>query len=233
MQFQTFAQPIDLQTPKSEPPPPPSKPKQFFHWIIKPITLVWVLLWSSVIALVVASIIQKDWKFLFALKGITPIPEGGLGELAVILAPLTALALAIERVIETVFDFFEQSIDEIAKLSSGTEKTLDWFNTELNKAWESARSIADDVNNETDDAKKSALLKKLDEAEERISKATNRIYNLKNDPKYVSTKRMISAYTFPRLVYSVFSQARYSSIQPSRPYCSTENGLPKMLGRPI
>jgi hypothetical protein len=189
MQFQTLAQPIEMPSSKSTPPSPPSKPKRAFRWIIKPMTLIWLLLIISAIALVAAAFIQKDWKFLFTIK---KVATGELGELAIILAPLTALALAIERVIETVFDFFEQSMDEIAKLSSGTEKTLEWFNTELEKAWESAKSIAEDVNNATDDAQKSELLKKLEEAEERISKATSRIYNLKNDPKYVATKRMLS-----------------------------------------
>jgi hypothetical protein len=189
MNLQTFAQPLDTVTLKSEPPPPPSNPKRAFRWIIKPITLVWILLGISVSTLVAAAFIQKDWKFLFAIKQVT---TGELGELAIILAPLMALALAIERVIETVFDFFEQSIDEIAKLSSGTEKTLKWFNDELDKAWESAREIAKKIKDNTDDTQNPALLQKLDEAEQRITKATNRIYNLKNDPKYVATKRMLS-----------------------------------------
>ena len=59
MNLQTFAQPLDMVTLKSVPPPPPSKPKRAFRWIIKPITLVWLLLAVSLIALVAAAIFQK------------------------------------------------------------------------------------------------------------------------------------------------------------------------------
>lgn len=191
MENLNLAQPIKMDSPKPESPPSKSNTKTALRWIIKPVTLVWILLGISLIALVVAALSQPGadkWFWLFKIKAVA---TSELGELAIILAPLMALALAIERVIETVFDFFEQSMDEVAKLTSGTEKTLKWFNDELDHAWDSARMVAEALNDAAEEDK-SALLQKMDEAEQRISKATNRLYNLKNDPKYVATKRMLS-----------------------------------------
>lgn len=65
---------------------------------------------------------------LFEVKAVR---EGPLGELAVILAPLFGLALAIERIVETAFDMFDQATEEVAKLWSAGTEGLGWIQEEL------------------------------------------------------------------------------------------------------
>jgi hypothetical protein len=118
------------------------------------------------------------------------VAGGTLGDIATVLAPLLALALVIERIIETVFDLFEQFNADIAKLGTAGEKGLQWLTRELDRAWEAAEAAANALGGSTEGDSK--LLKELELAEQRIIKANSRIAGLTKDPKYVSTKRMLS-----------------------------------------
>jgi hypothetical protein len=148
------------------------------------------LMWFLVIVAVAGSIIAAiaTGKGLIWLFEIKTVKAGELGEIAVALAPLLALALAIERLIETVFDFFEQTVQEVAKIGSAGIDGLTLINQELEAAWEAANKATAEI---SVSPTKSHLLA-LEEAEERITKANQRIAELSKDPKYVSTKRYLS-----------------------------------------
>jgi hypothetical protein len=126
--------------------------------------------------------------WLFQVK--QPAGSGLIEDVGKVLAPLLALALAIERVIETIFDLFEQSIDNVADLGSGTSKAVDWLNQELGGAWKSYEDALKTID-ATSQASE-ADLKKLESAKNRISEASSQIEGLKKDPKYISAKRALS-----------------------------------------
>ena len=73
-----------------------------------PTFIIWLLVVIAIAAAIGISLSQPErlgWLFM-----VKEVQTGELGEVAVVLAPLLALALAIERLIETIFDLFEQSI---------------------------------------------------------------------------------------------------------------------------
>jgi hypothetical protein len=114
---------------------------------------------------------------------------GPIEDVAKVLAPITALALAIERVIETIFDIFEQSIYQVSKLGSGTVSAFQWLNVELRKSWEGYQNALLEISSKPPNEK---LLETLEKAKDRISQASNQLEGLKQDPKYLSTKRSLS-----------------------------------------
>jgi hypothetical protein len=151
-----------------------------------PSRLMWFLVVVAVVGSIIAAIAAgKGLIWLFEIK---PVEAGELGEIAVALAPLLALALAIERLIETVFDFFEQTVQEVAKIGSAGLDGLTLINQELEAAWNAANEATSAISH---NPTKPNLLA-LEEAENRITKANQRIAELSKDPKYVSKKRYLS-----------------------------------------
>lgn len=168
--------------------PVPGRFKQAADWLRKPYTLVGILVVFAVVLAIVTAL--RSGEGLLWLLEIKDTKAEELGDLAKVLAPLLALALAIERLLETVFDLFEQATDEVAKLSSAGEAGLQWFQNELDRAWNAADAAAGKL--VIAGADEAAILKELEKAEQRILKANSRIVGLIKDPKYVSTKRMLS-----------------------------------------
>ena len=163
------------------------KRNRISHWL-KPSTLVWILIVITfAFTLITALSSGKGLSWLFEIKAI----EGRvIDDVAIVLAPLLALALAIERIIETFFDLFEQSTEDVAKLTTAGEGGLKWLREELDRAWQAAEGTKSNL--DTEDTDKNSLLKELEAAEERINKANSRIAGLSKDPKYIATKRMLS-----------------------------------------
>ena len=125
------------------------------------------------------------------------LPQGGriaarlpetVGELASVLAPLLAVAVAIERLLETVFSWYEQSVKSVADVMGKAEDSLDWIEQELVAAYDAAAQAAASagVNAKPED------LKALDLAEQRLAKAEDRLLNWVKAPEYVTWKKSIS-----------------------------------------
>lgn len=150
-----------------------------------PVALVIV---GVVIAVVFALISGEGISWLFVSKSVS---SGELGDITGVLAPILALALAIERIVETVFDLIEQATDEVAKLGSGGLDGLKWFQQELDRAWDAAEEAFHQLE-ASGAARDEKLLAQLKIAERRIVDANNRIAGLAKDPKYVSIKRVAS-----------------------------------------
>jgi hypothetical protein len=138
--------------------------------------------------------------WLFNIK--TEFPDVDLSEdLAIILGPLTALALAIERIIETVFDLIEQSIATMAKMVGEGADSVSWVEKEYSKASDEVKNSVETLSNLKAKAKSDSppsenelkgaedLLKK---AEERLKKASERLTAIPTDPVYVQMKRAVS-----------------------------------------
>jgi len=156
--------------------------------LLQPSRLIVILILAAVVLAVVTALTKEEGiLWLFDLKD---IQGGELGDIAKVLAPLLALALVIERLLETVFDLFEQVAADVAKLGNAGLEGLKWFQDELDRAWEAAREAAGKLGQSGED--EDATLAKLKKAEQRIIDANNRIAGLTKDPKYISWKRMLS-----------------------------------------
>lgn len=161
-----------------------TKPGMRWGMAIRPEILLIVLTIAAVAIAITRAIFQPSGiAWLIAMKEITP---GTVGEIAKVLAPLSALSLAIERMLETIFDLFEQAVDEVAKLGSAGLQGLQWFQAELDRAWDAARSAASNLDGTPE------KLNILQEAEARIIAANQRIAGLSKDPRYVSNKRVLT-----------------------------------------
>lgn len=157
------------------------------NWL-QPRRLVAILIVVAIILAIALALTKEEGiVWLFYMKDV----QGGvLGDVAVALAPFAALALAIERLLETVFDLFEQTVADVAELGSAGLHGLEWFNKERDRAWAAAKDAADKLGLTGGDteANRGALKK----AEQRIKDANDRIMGLTKDPIYVSAKRMLS-----------------------------------------
>lgn len=145
---------------------------------------------------VIVRLIQQDipLQWLFGPNGSAggKLPE----DIGKALAPILALALAIERLIETVFDFFETKVKEVAKNTTGAADSLNYieemrvlYTKQMNLAKEKLQdAIANNKPQEDQDAAVSAVKK----AEELVLEAGSKLENLAKDPVYVSWKRGLS-----------------------------------------
>lgn len=154
-----------------------------------------------VIVAIVYSLFQEGGIYwLFEVK--SDFPDINLqNDVGVILAPLTALALAIERIIETVFDLIEQSLTTMAKLIGESKQAVKWFEEEYSQASKQVKQWIKTISEIKEQTSPGELppLDKLKEAqkqlklaEERLEKASERLKAITRDPHYISTKRAIS-----------------------------------------
>lgn len=134
-------------------------------------------------------------------------------DIAVSLGPILALALAIERLIETIFDMFESNIEQVAKYTAAGKKGLEYirdvtalYNTEMFNAKDALREAM--ANSNTSPEKKNELVKALEDAEQRLKDAGSLWENLPKDPRYISWKRALSIWLglFVGMVVAVFNE---------------------------
>lgn len=181
------------QTYMPEEPPEGKKKIPRPSRLLQPRRLIVILIVVAVVLAVVTALTKDEGiLWLFTLKD---VQGGELGDIAKVLAPLLALALAIERLLETVFDLFEQTAADVAELGNAGLDGLQWFQDELDRAWGAAREAAKTLGQPSQDQPSQddeATLAKLKKAEQRIIDANSRIAGLTKDPKYMSTKRMLS-----------------------------------------
>ncbi len=148
------------------------------------------LLQVSIVLLAVGTAVIREGSlgWLFELK---PITGEVVGELAIVLAPLTALALSIERLVETIFDYFESRIEDIAKLSNMGQTGFENFKTELENAWSTYNKITQKLKDASDE-ERAQHKTDLDQAEIWIARISQRLNSLPKDPGYIAYKRRIS-----------------------------------------
>ncbi len=121
----------------------------------------------------------------------TPVagaPEGGGGDFYTVLAPLLAISVAIERLLETAFNWIEQSSLAVADILVAPRETLGWIEREYQEAYkateEAAEILGADMTPET--------LELLNMTENRLAKAEERLRGWVNAPEYLATKRALS-----------------------------------------
>lgn len=121
--------------------------------------------------------------WLFALA-----PAAGVvGDVATVLGPLLAVSVAVERLLETAFDAFEQSSRAVADVLAAPKEALDWIGREYQAAYEAAAAAASAVGQEASGEALAALAA----AEARLARAEARVRAWTSAPEYVAWKRAL------------------------------------------
>ena len=106
----------------------------------------------------------------------------------VLLGPLVAVSVAIERLLETIFDTYEQSVRATADILAADVNTLDWVGREYKDAYEAAGNAAAGVGV----VSTPESLDGLNKAEQRLAKAEDRLRSWTDSPEYTAWKRALS-----------------------------------------
>ncbi|MEM7331176.1 MAG: hypothetical protein AAF490_03720 [Chloroflexota bacterium] len=108
---------------------------------------------------------------------------GPIGELSIALAPLLALALAIERSVETLFDYFEGEVENVATIANVSKEGFQELEDKLNAAWQAVNeaSSLDDI-------------ELFNQAEAKLASISEIFKGFNKNPVYVGYKRRMSIY---------------------------------------
>jgi hypothetical protein len=99
-----------------------------------------------------------------------------------------SVAFAIERLLETSFNWFEQSSRAIADILVAPRESLDWIGREYQEAYEATKEATATIGVDTTPE----ALELLNAAEERLAKAEARLRGWVNAPEYIAWKRALS-----------------------------------------
>lgn len=158
------------------------KKKQINLWV-----LFAVLLGIALVTAIVRSLGEENpllWLFM------TPEPIALVGNFASILAPLVTVAVAIERLLETAWDWIEQTTKAVSDVVTEVREAKGWIEVELleaSRAVEKAASAL--VGAEVTDG---YMLLTLDIAERRLAKAEQRFLGWVDAPEWKAKKRALS-----------------------------------------
>jgi hypothetical protein len=155
------------------------------QWQLNIKALVGLLFLSAVLLAILRSLTEPGGPlWLFAV----PPAVAQVGDYATVLAPLVAISVAIERLLETVFDWFEQSTRSAAEVLAAPREALDWIAREYQEAYQAAAEAAAT----TGVAITPAQAEVLAQAEERLAKAEARLRSWTGAPEYRAWKRALS-----------------------------------------
>ncbi len=154
-------------------------------WTLDIRLLFAVLVATGIMFAILRALGEKDG--LLWLFAVPPVVQQ-VGDIAVVLAPLVAVSLAIERLLETAFDWFEQATRCTAEILAAPRETLDWIGREYQEAYEAAAAAAEAAAVTLTPAS----IQALQEAEERLAKAEARLRSWISAPEYRAWKRALS-----------------------------------------
>ena len=145
-----------------------------------------ILLGITVILAVAKALLGKN--SIFWLFEVPPLGPKGVADFATILTPLLAISVAIERLLETAFNWFEQTSLAVADVLVAPKETLDWIGREYQDAYQATDQAADAIGVEMTPES----LQLLDMAEDRLAKAEERLRGWVNAPEYLAWKKALS-----------------------------------------
>lgn len=153
-------------------------------WRVNMRVLLGTLLLIALVMAVLRALAEPNGlAWLFAV-----VPAGAVaGDIAAVLGPLLAVSVAVERLLETAFDAFEQSARAAADVLAAPKEALDWIGREYQAAYEAAAEAASKVAQEASDE----ALAKLAAAEARLAQAEARVRAWTSAPEYVAWKRAL------------------------------------------
>lgn len=149
---------------------------------------LWVLLLILLIVTVVLAIaraLPEDSGLLWLFQ-VPSVPEV-VGDFATVLAPLLAISVAIERLLETVYNWVEQTSMAVADILVAPRETLSWIEREYQDAYKAADEAAKTVGVEAIPES----LELLRMAEDRLTVAEERLRGWINAPEYLARKRAV------------------------------------------
>lgn len=169
--------PVGAETAVIPPQPTEEKPNWVQMMSQNSTNITIVLLLITILLAFGIVIAANGFKWLYELK---PVEMGELGEISIVLAPLLALALAIERFVETLFDYFEGEVRNIARIADISKEGIEELEANLNSAWV-------DYNNAAN-----LTVEALGAAEAKLKGISEIFLGLPKNPIYVSYKRRFS-----------------------------------------
>lgn len=147
------------------------------------------LLFGILLVVTIVLAIARAWTEetrLFWLFQVPLLPQE-VSDFATVLAPLLAISVAIERLLETAFNWFEQTSIAVADILVAPKEALDWVGLEYQGAYEATKEAAETVNVETTPES----LELLEMAEDRLAKAEERLRGWVTAPEYLAWKRAL------------------------------------------
>ena len=153
-------------------------------WRVNMRVLMLGLLLAALVMAALRALSEQGWvAWLFAI----PTLPKEVGDIAVVLGPLLAVSVAVERLLETAFDAFEQSVRAVADVLAAPKESLDWIGREYQAAYAAASEAASAL----DKSVSEGALAKLAAAEERLAKAEARVRSWTGSPEYIAWKRAL------------------------------------------
>jgi hypothetical protein len=158
-----------------------------------------VALLALAVALAIYSALQQPagLAWLFQIKrpiSDQPFPD----DVGKALGPILALALMIERLLETIFNVFERNWAQVARFGTSSSegvnilnRMLTLYSGQLNTAVNALETAMDNPDPAVRDGM-AALILKVDEAEVRVREASAKFASLTSDVKYLAWKRTIT-----------------------------------------
>lgn len=144
-----------------------------------------ILLGTGLILAIGRAVFEKNSVFwLFEVP--TAMPKE-VGDFATVLAPLLAVSVAIERLMETAFNWFEQSSRAVADILVAPRETLDWVGKEYQDAYAATDQAAGAIGVEMTPES----LQLLQMAEDRLAKAEERLRGWISAPEYLAWKKAL------------------------------------------
>lgn len=147
--------------------------------------LLGMLLGVTIVLAILRALPEGNWlNWLIATMPAT----GSDVEFEKVLTPLLAIAIAIERLLETGFNWFEQTSIAVADVLVAPKEALDWAGREYQEAYKATEEAAEIVGADmTPDN-----LQLLHMAENRLSVAEQRLRGWTGTPEYIAFKKAIS-----------------------------------------
>jgi hypothetical protein len=146
--------------------------------------LVWVVLWgfTGLVLLLVGlrTFAQAEFSWLFGTTPTTPVSQN----FEDLLAPFVAVAIAIERMLEAAFDWYEQRTSDVKRLLTTGGETVSWIQKQYRTAATSLAAASQQSNDPINQG--------LSDAEEVFKKAQERLENWLNGNDYRARKRAIA-----------------------------------------
>ena len=158
-----------------------------------------LLIVSIVLALAKAFPQQSGILWLFEVP---ELPQT-VGDFSTILAPLLAISVAIERLLETAFNWYEQTSIAVADILVAPRETLDWVQKEYQESYETTQAAAETLRVETT----AETLHVFEIAEDRLAKAEERLRGWVQAPEYLAWKKALCIWVglLTGLVVSILS----------------------------
>lgn len=129
---------------------------------------------------------------LVRIGAISGEPVTGSADLSQVLAPFIAIAIAIERFWEIVFDTVERFALTVSGLVGSARSGVKWMRDELNSAEVAVESAVAALAVVKDPGEQAAKYALLETAEGRLQAAKDRIADTVKSPEYVAVKRAIT-----------------------------------------